>query len=81
METGDFTLLYGGAAKFSYEMTPEEYKEASRKIMVRVREKAFSRGLPVYYGIKDKVIAEFSDGRKFEVEDQELVRPYIEDVE
>ena len=29
METRDFTLLYGGAAKFSFEMTAEEYEEVS----------------------------------------------------
>lgn len=76
METGDFTLLYGGAAKPAYLMTPEEYKEAAQRVVNRAKEKAFSRGLPIYYGVNGLVIAEFSDGRKFEVENRELVRSY-----
>jgi hypothetical protein len=79
MKTGDFTLLYGGAAKPAYLMTPEEYKEAAQRVVNRAKEKAFSRGLPIYYGVNGLVIAEFSDGRKFEVENRELVRPYFED--
>ena len=29
MKTQDIVLLYGDAAKFSFEMTPDEYKEAA----------------------------------------------------
>ena len=79
METRDFTLLYGGAAKFSFEMTPEEYKEAAQRVVNRAKEKAFSRGLPIYYSVDGLTIAEFSDKRKFVVENRELVRPYFED--
>ncbi len=79
METGDFTLLYGGAAKPAYLMTPKEYKEAAQRVVNRAKEKAFSRGLPIYYSVNGLVIAEFADGKKFEVENRELVRPYFED--
>ena len=79
METRDFTLLYGGAAKFSFEMTPEEYKEAAQRVVNRVKEKAFSRGLPIYYSVDGLVIAEFADGKKFVVENDEFVRQYLED--
>jgi hypothetical protein len=79
METEEIVLMYGGAAKPAYLMTPEEYKEAAQRVVNRAKEKAFSRGLPIYYEIKGIVIAEFADGRKFEVENRELVRPYLED--
>jgi hypothetical protein len=78
METNDITLLYGGAAKPSYLMTPEEYKEAAQRVVNRAKEKAFSRGLPIYYDKNGVVIAEFADGRKFVVEGDEFVKPYLE---
>lgn len=79
METRDFTLLYGGAAKFSYEMTPKEYQEAAQRVVNRAKEKAFSRGLPIYYSMDGLVIAEFADKRKFVVENDEFVRQYFDD--
>ena len=78
METRDFTLLYGGAAKFSFEMTAEEYKEAAQRVVNRAKEKAFSRGLPIYYSIDGLVIAEFADKKKFVVENDEFVRQYFD---
>jgi hypothetical protein len=81
METGDFTLLYGGATKPAYLMTPEEYKEAAQRVVNRAKEKAFSRGLPIYYSVNGLVIAEFADGKKFEVEGDEFVKPYLENGE
>ncbi len=53
---------YGGAEKSSFDMTPEEFKIASNSIFNRAKEKAFSKGLPIYYGKKGKVIAEYADG-------------------
>ena len=50
--------------------------EVAQKVVERAKEKAFSRGLPIYYKVNGLVIAEFADGKKFEVENQELVRPY-----
>jgi hypothetical protein len=81
METNNITLLYGGAAKPSYLMSPEEYKDAAQRVVNRAKEKAFSRGLPIYYNKNNLAIAEFADGRKFVVENRELVRPYLEDGE
>lgn len=79
MDIGEIVLMYGGATKPSYLMTPEEYKEAAQRVVNRAKEKAFSRGLPIYYGVNGLVIAEFADKKKFVVENRELVRPYLED--
>ncbi len=32
-------------------------------ILRRVKEQAFSKGLPIYYGKDGKVVAEYADGR------------------
>ena len=56
-------LNYGGASKFIAEMNADELETASRSIVRRAREKAFSKGLPVYYHKNAILIAEFSDGR------------------
>jgi len=55
-------LTYGGAEKSVFEMTPEEFKKAAESIVRRAKEKAFSKGLPIYYGRNGKVIAEYADG-------------------
>ena len=55
-------LTYGGAEKSSFDMTPEEFTVASKSILRRAKEKAFSKGLPIYYGKNGKVIAEYADG-------------------
>jgi hypothetical protein len=55
---------YGGAKKSAADMTAEEFNEAAKRGMERVRYRAFSHGLPIYYGNKGKIIAEYSDGRK-----------------
>ena len=76
MVKNEYQLLYGGASKPHYLMNEEECLIVGEKILNRVKEKAFSRGLPIYYEVNGLVIAEFGDGRKFEVENQELVRSY-----
>ena len=76
METTAITLLYGGAKTPYHEMSAAEKQEAAAQIVERAKEKAFSRGLPIYYAVGELVVAEFADGRKFVVEDQQLARPY-----
>ena len=76
MVKNEYQLLYGGAAKSFHLMNEKERMEAAQKVVERAKEKAFSRGLPIYYKVNGLVIAEFADGKKFEVENQELVRPY-----
>lgn len=56
-------LNYGGAEKFITEMNEEELEEARQSIMRRVREKAFSKGLPIYYYKAGVQVAEYPDGR------------------
>lgn len=65
--TGPMFLRYGGAKKSSFEMSPEEFKDVAASILRRAKEKAFSRGLPIYYGRDGKVWAEYADGRIEEV--------------
>ncbi len=48
-------LRYGGAKKSSFEMTAEELGQAAISILRRAKEKAFSRGLPIYFGKEGKV--------------------------
>ena len=56
-------LNYGGAKKFIAEMDAEELEAARQSIMRRAREKAFSKGLPVYYQLNGSLVAEYPDGR------------------
>ena len=60
-------LLYGGAQKSIFEMTEEEFEQAARNIRRRAKEKAFSKGLPIYFGKDNKLMAEYPDGRIEEV--------------
>jgi hypothetical protein len=50
-------------------MTKDELKQAAASILRRAREKAFSRGLPIYFGKDGKVYAEYADGRIEEVKE------------
>lgn len=61
--------LYGGAAKSVLDMTPEELDQASDEIMRKVREQAFSRGLPVVLEQDGQVVFEYADGRQTLVRD------------
>lgn len=56
-------LNYGGATKSSFEMSSKEFKDASIAIKNRAKEKAFSKGLPVYTSRGADIIAEYPDGR------------------
>lgn len=47
-------------------MTAAEFKKAAISIRNRAREKAFSKGLPVFVKRDGKIIAEFADGH-FEI--------------
>jgi hypothetical protein len=56
-------LNYGGAKKFIADMDADELEEARQSIMRRAREKAFSKGLPIYYRLNGSLVAEYPDGR------------------
>ena len=48
-------------------MNEEELEEAAISILRRAKEKAFSKGSPIYFGKGGKVYAEYSDGHIEEV--------------
>jgi hypothetical protein len=48
-------------------MTKEELEQAAESILRRAKEKAFSKGLPIYFSKEDKFFAEYSDGHIEEV--------------
>lgn len=56
-------LRYGGAQKSVFEMNQEELQEVAVSALKRAKEKAFYKGLPIYYADKGKLLAEYSDGR------------------
>ena len=56
-------LNYGGAKKFVAEMDAFELEEARKAIVLRAKEKAFSKGLPIYYHCQEILVAEFPDGQ------------------
>lgn len=56
-------LNYGGSKNFIADMTPDELKQARQAILQRAREKAFSKGLPIYFSQNNVLLAEYSDGR------------------
>lgn len=60
-------LRYGGAKKSSFEMSKEELEQAAASILRRAKEKAFSKGLPIYFSKEGKVFAEHPDGHIDEV--------------
>ncbi|HVY76341.1 MAG TPA: hypothetical protein VG890_16040 [Puia sp.] len=60
-------LRFGGAKKSSFEMTKEELEQAAASILRRAKEKAFSKGLPIYFSKGDQVFAEYPDGSTIEV--------------
>lgn len=55
--------LYGGAEKPVSQMSREEFEKAAQTVYSKVREQAFSRGLPVVIGRAGQVIKEYADGR------------------
>jgi hypothetical protein len=60
-------LRFGQTKKSTFEMSAEELKRVSAEILNRAKEKAFSRGLAIYYSRNDKVFAEYADGKILEV--------------
>jgi hypothetical protein len=66
MKTTDKPILlrYGGALKSSFKMNTSELNQAASSILRRAKEKAFYKGLPIYYIDNGRIIAEHADGRK-----------------
>lgn len=62
-------LLYGGAKKSVFDMTVQELEQAGHSIRRRAKEKAFSKGLPIYFSRNQKLMAEYPDGRIEEVKE------------
>jgi hypothetical protein len=60
-------LRYGGAKKSTFDMSSEELEQAAQSILRRAKEKAFSKGLPIYFGKDGKLMAEYPDGHIEEV--------------
>ena len=54
--------LFGGAEKPVEEMNEEEQELAAEQVYLKVREAAFSRGLPVIIEKEGQTIREFADG-------------------
>ena len=54
--------LYGGAAKSIETMTVEQFDVAAEQVYVKVREAAFSRGLPVIIEENGRAFREYADG-------------------
>ena len=72
----NITLLYGIAEKSYFDMTDAERATATAKASERIKEAAFTRGLPIIYGRNGYVIAEYIDGRRFIRENGRDIRPY-----
>lgn len=56
-------IRFGGAHKSSFSMNATELNQAASSILRRAKEKAFYKGLPVYFADKGKIMAEYPDGR------------------
>ncbi len=54
--------LFGGASKPVEIMTVYELSAAAEQVYNKVREQAFSRGLPVVVKVNGQIVREFSDG-------------------
>jgi uncharacterized protein (DUF302 family) len=75
----NITLLYGIAEKSYFDMSAEERKLAWAKAFERIKEAAFTRGLPIIYGRNGFVIAEYIDGKRFIRENGKDIKPYYGD--
>jgi hypothetical protein len=67
VQAAPILLRYGGANKSSFEMNEEELESVAISILRRAKEKAFSKGLPIYFSENEKVYAEYPDGNIVEV--------------
>jgi hypothetical protein len=54
-------VTFGGAKKSCFDMSQGGWAEAAANIVRRARVKAFSKGLPIYYGEDHKVYAAYAD--------------------
>ena len=54
--------LFGGAEKPVSQMTNEELVEVSETVMAKVREQAFSRGMPITREENGRIVQEYADG-------------------
>lgn len=75
-KTQPIVLQYGIAEKSYFDMNEDERKQAAAKAFERAKEAAFTRGLPIIYGEKGYVIAEYVDGSRFVREGGKDIRPY-----
>lgn len=64
-------LRYGGAKKLTTDMNKVELSEVAASILRRAKEKAFSKGMPIYFSEHGKVMAEWPDGRIEEVKKED----------
>ena len=64
-------IQYGWAKKPFEELTGEELAEVNSRLDKEIRERAWAVGSPVYYGIGELLIAEYSDGRRMILEEVE----------
>ena len=71
-ETTEIPILYGGAKVPFQLQSEEEKKQANLRTMERVKEKAFSRGLPIIWGRNGLVVAEYANGNKVLVIDGKI---------
>jgi hypothetical protein len=76
VKTQPIILQYGIAEKSYFDMNEDERKQAAAKAYERAKEAAFTRGLPIIYGKKGYVIAEYVDGSRFIRENGKNIRPY-----
>ncbi len=70
-------LRYGGAKKSTFDMDEEELAQVAATILRRVKEKAFFKGLPIYYAKDNMLIAEYVDGRKVVVKQLDDAKKHL----
>jgi signal recognition particle subunit SEC65 len=68
MSTNQF-IQYGHAQKPFEQLNAEELAEVNKRLDLKIRERAWAVGSPVYYGVNGLVIAEYHDGRKMIIEE------------
>jgi len=62
-------IQYGHAKKPFEQLNTEELAEVNKRLDIKIRERAWAVGSPVYYGVNGFIIAEYQDGRKMIVEE------------
>lgn len=61
-------LRFGLADKSAFEMNAEEIDVAAKSILLRAREKAFSRGRPIIFAKEGKLFEEWANGKILEIQ-------------